>query len=285
MSKVSVVLARHGKKGAFNSNRIANPEEVRGMASKFDLSGYDMIGVRSTPIERAVHTAVCVCEGLAEAGFHATVEVCELTSGVLSTAGTDADAILQNSTASKDLNLISQEIREVYKNAVESCDGSSWSKEDAGVNAWVLLLAEEVKALGCLGSEEFKAEQLRRNGISMLECVLRMAKHMLGYIELASSGKSSWFYEVNHAGFIEPWLVYFLATQIDAMPVATGHNTFFQMGGAFEPSEAVTLSFSSEGIAVELRGKRYAIAVSVLQQAVRLLDEIAISEQILALRK
>lgn len=316
---LDIQLVRHGKKASFNAARIENPDEVKKAASEFDLSSYDYVGVRTTPVERAVDTAQWAREGYKENPTvknkeAVKVRIKKLSSGILSESGTVIKDILKDTENTKDLNLISPDIREKYKEAVLAAPDSDWEKENAGVNAFIEILESEIRsiptALHELDSnqdfseqalqeiEALKTKQLNSGGISILEVALRMGSHLEKYARLTQHLKNEskvFFYEVNHSGFIEPDLVYLLKEQIESNPVNPDGQTILEkIGGAFEPSEGVKISIKREqrdGSAMmifEIRGKQYTLEVSgqtdKLTKSKRLLDAVGISEKILSQR-
>ncbi|HEY4494962.1 MAG TPA: histidine phosphatase family protein [Patescibacteria group bacterium] len=318
---LDLYLARHGKKSSFNAARIDNPEEVQEMAKTMDIEGYDYVGVRTTPIERAVDTAHHIKEGFEDNSFmdvskksDIKVRVRNLSSGILSKDGTIVENILKEGESSKDINLISPAIREHYKQAVLAASDSNWDKENAGVNAFIEIMESEMKELditlqelerGEEFSEEaekeinaFKNRQFEADGISMLEVALRMSKHFNKYIESTKrfdDNSKILLYEVNHAGFIEPELAYLLREQINQDPVnPDGNNILEKLGGAFQPSEAVKISIKREDdeapaeVAFDLRGKSYSLTIDgktdIFNKSERLLKAISISDKILTKR-
>jgi hypothetical protein len=104
-------------------------------------------------------------------------------------------------------------------------------------------------------------------GMSVLEVTLRMVEHFIGhYSEVSNKSKSdsrTLIYEVNHSGFMEPFLVYLLHEQIVADPVAEGYTALEKLGGAFRPNENFRISLLRErkdgdiALRFMLRGKTY----------------------------
>ena len=80
----------------------------------------------------------------------------------------------------------------------------------------------------------------------MLEVVLRMIKHLNNYIKVTNrlkDGTKGFIHEVNHSGFIEPFLIYLLKENIHEDPVrAEGKSDLEKIGGGFEPNENVRMS-------------------------------------------
>ncbi|HRY82473.1 MAG TPA: hypothetical protein P5232_02110 [Candidatus Moranbacteria bacterium] len=282
MEKINVIIemARHGKKNGFNSSRISNSEEIAEMAENIDLSGFQSVEIHTTPVERAVHTAQSIQSGFKKQGADTEIKIQEMASGILSSAGTSIEAIMAKSESSKDLNLISPEIREEYKLAVENHIASSWSKEDAGVGAWIKIMKKEIEFLKKNGAEKFKSDQLKKNGISVLEVVLRICSYLINI-----NGENKFVYSINHAGFIEPLLVYLLAEQITENPVRDGLDVFQKMGGAFEPSESVKIILKGEKVIFHLRGKIYEINREKLEKEAKKLESISIANQVIEMRK
>jgi hypothetical protein len=315
---LDIHLARHGKKASFNAARIDNPDEVQQEANQLDLSDYDYVGVRTTPVERAVDTAQWVREGYENNptveqpnGRDIKLRVRQLSSGILSEGGTNIEEILKDAEASKDVNLISPDIRERYKEAVLAAPDSDWDKENAGANAFVQMMQTDMAELptafkelesGQEFSEQarqeiaaFKQKQLDVGGISMLEVALRMGSHLEKYVRLTkhlNNDSKVFLYEVNHSGFIEPDLAYLLRDQIESDPVSPdGQSTLEKMGGAFQPSEDVKISIKREGreqpvqVLFGLRGKQYSLVVDgrsdILTRSRKLVKELSVADEVL----
>jgi hypothetical protein len=302
---LDIDLARHGKKGSFNASRIENFEETKEKAMHQDLRGYDIVAVRTTPLERAVHTGLAMKEGFGQNETlpqdSVNVRVRELPTGILSVDGVEIDEIMKQSDSSKDLNLISPRIREQYKKAVQGKEGSSWDKENAGVQAFIDLMEANVALLRPVVAEltqgkelsdeakstleQFKNEQKEAGGMSMLEVVLRMSKHLGNYTEVTNRLKNDtkgYIHEVNHSGFIEPMLVYLIKDKIEADPLkAESMTTLEKMGGGFEPNEKVNIHITREKkndtpiLTFTLRGKTYHLDANRLSESTKLLDLIA----------
>lgn len=301
---LDIDLARHGKKGSFNSSRIENVEETSQIAQDEDLSGYDVVAVRTTPVERAVHTALTMKEGfeindtLQQGGVN--VRARELPTGILSEDGVNIKEIMRESKTTKDVNLISPNIREQYKQAVLGSEGSTWQKENAGVEVFIGIMQSNLKELGralddlsqsnnlseeaMRETERFKVKQKAENGMSMLEVVLRMVKNIGNYTEVTNrlkSGTKAFIHEVNHSGFIEPFLIYLLDEQVRENPIAAdGKSDLEKLGGGFEPNESVRISIKREEkdglvkLHFKFRGKEYEIDDKKLMQSKALLDLI-----------
>ncbi len=316
--EIDVELARHGEKGSFNASRIANPEKVVELAKGKDLSGYDVVAVRTTPIERAVHTGMKIEEGfesndtfvMDDEKKKVNLRVRDLPTGVISKEGVIVKKIMNESSESKDVNLISPQIRQAYKEATEKSASSSLKKENAGVALWIKYLMDDLDYLKKIidktdGSKEnsdkeesiiknFKDKQVKEDGISVLEVVLRMTEHFKKYVEASNRLKNDskvFVYDVNHAGFIEPFLVYLLQDQIEEDPVCSdGSDILEKMGGAFEPNEAVNISIKRKekngkvSIKFRLRGKEYDLDVepdkNIFTKSGNLLKEITIADVI-----
>lgn len=308
---LDIDLARHGEKDSFNSARIKNVDETVAIAKTQDLTDYDIVAVRTTPIERAVHTAQAIQDGFLSneslVSDTVNVRVRELPTGVHSVEGTNIERIMSETDMSKDLNLISPRIREQYKLAVEGKEGSSWDKENAGVQLFIDLMESNLESLSHVikdlsDSKEFTNEarieienlkklQKDEGGMSMLEVVLRMSKHLQNYIEVTNrlrTNTKGYIYEVNHSGFIEPLLVYLLKKQIKENPVnSEGKTDLEKIGGGFKPNETVRISIkrqekdSAPIIRFELRGKTYELETendSILLRSEQLLGAIKMYE-------
>lgn len=301
---LDIDLMRHGKKGSFNSSRIENVEETSQIAQNEDLSGYDVVAIRTTPVERAVHTALTMKEGFegnetVQQG-EVNVRARELPTGILSEDGVNIEEIMKESKVTKDVNLISPNIREQYKQAVLGSEGSTWQKENAGVDVFIGIMQSNLKELehtlddlsrsknlseeAMRDIERFKVKQKAENGMSMLEVVLRMAKSIRNYTEVTNrlkSGTKAFIHEVNHSGFIEPFLIYLLNEQVRENPiVADGKSDLEKLGGGFEPNEGVRISIKREEkdgpvkLHFKFRGKEYEIDDKKLTQSNALLDLI-----------
>lgn len=286
---LDIDLARHGKKSSFNASRIENVEETSDIAKSKDVSGYGVIAVRTTPVERAAHTALAMKEGFIKNESYnkskLNVRVRNLPTGILSTGGISIEKIIEETDQTKDINLISPKIRELYKQAVQNTNGSTWEKENAGVDLFINLMKSNVDSLGHviddikssrglysseeakIEVEEFKNTQQKEGGMSILEVVLRMIKHLQNYIKATNKFKNDtkiFVHEVNHSGFIEPFLIYFLEDKILENPVnEKGKNDLEKIGGGFEPNESVGISIKRKEkdgdveVFIKLRNKTY----------------------------
>lgn len=306
---LDIDLARHGEKGSFNSARIENAEETFEMAKNEDLSDYDIVAIRTTPVERAVHTAQVTREGfLNNKTFRSdtvNIRVRELPTGVHSSEGVNIKKILGESDASKDVNLISQHIREQYKLAVQNKEGSSWKKESAGVELFINLMQSNLKVLervindlksGVLSEEakkeieKFKADQKNEGGMSILEVVLRMAKHLQNYTKVTNKLKSDtkvYIHEVSHSGFIEPFLIYLLNKKIIDNPInPDGKTDLEKLGGGFKPNEKLRINIERQErggpvkLSFQLRGRTYKMEIDDTNN-----NKLAQSEELLNLIK
>ena len=307
---LDIDLARHGKKSGFNSSRIENVEETSEIAKSKDVSDYDIIAVRTTPVERAVHTALATRNGLMENKNSnrntVNVRVKNLPTGILSTGGVNIEKIMEETDQTKDINLISPHIRELYKQAVQSTQGSTWEKENAGVELFINLMKSNVASLkhtiNDLGSlddlseeakmeiEKFKSTQQKEGGMSIIEVVLRMVKHLQNYTKATNKFKNDtkiFIHEVNHSGFIEPFLIYLLDKEISENPInANGRSALEKIGGGFEPNESIGISIKRKEkggkveISFKLRDKVYYLDIND-----KLHNKITQSEKLLNLIK
>jgi hypothetical protein len=189
--------------------------------------------------------------------------------------------------------MLSPKIREGYAKAVQESEGSTLGQENAGVEYFVSLMDTDLAALTHTRQElkigevlsqdalqeitRFKETQDlgREGGMSVLEVVLRMVGHFIKhYSEVSNRSKSdsrTLIYEVNHSGFMEPFLLYLLKEDILADPIATGSTALEQLGGAFRPNEGFRISLLREKkdgdvtLNFIIRGKVYSIDPKSLQ--------------------
>jgi len=261
-----VDFSRHGKKADFNAPRIKNFKEISKEAEAEDLTDYDVVAIRTTPVERSVHSALAKQEGLQQNKSYnkdtVNVRVRNLPTGVLSTEGVKIEKIMEKTDESKDVNLISPRIRELYKQAVQSTEGATWEKENAGVEVFIKLMKSNIESLkhviydfknsDDLSSEaiqelkEFNKTHKEKNEMSMLEVTLRIMKHFKYYIKATNKFRSDskiFISEINHSGFIEPFLIYLLNEQILENPIdGDGKSELEKIGGGFEPNESVGIT-------------------------------------------
>ena len=170
---LDIDLARHGKKGSFNSSRIENVEETSEIAQAEDLNSYDIVAVRTTPVERAVHTALVMREGFEKNETlkqeAVNVRAKKLPTGILSKDGVSIGKIMEAAETSKDVNLISPSIREKYKQAVLNAEGSTWEKENAGVEVFIDNMQSNLKDLGHVRAELVNSETLSKESMQELQ--------------------------------------------------------------------------------------------------------------------
>jgi hypothetical protein len=304
-----IELARHGKKDSHNAMRITNAAETAEIASNKDLSRYDLVAIRTTPVERAVDTALYVQGGYEgnETVEHDTVNVRvrESQAPILSAGKTNIGEIMKDTDVSKDVSYISPKLRQEYKEATEKAVDSSFDVETAGVEVFLANMRSDMDVLGgvisdlengrelsnesLLELETFVRNQKLEGGKSILELVLRMNRQLEHYINVTSRLKSksnTFIHEVSHSGIIEPFIAYLIGKQIEENPVdESGHNIISLMGGAFKPNESMGISInrddkeSSVEIIIELRGKSFPVtydpdANNTITLGLKLLDLI-----------
>ncbi|MCU0680162.1 MAG: hypothetical protein MUF50_02545 [Planctomycetes bacterium] len=318
---LDINLSRHGKKASFNATNIEDSEKIANLAKIEDLQDYDLVAVRTTPVERAVRTGLKYQEGFSENKTYAqeakvNIRINEDISPIKSKGGKNIKEITKETEESKDINLLTEDFRKKYREAIEQDEFSSFDKENAGVLAWTEQMFEEMislkqtfqdlsesKNLSELAKEEikeFREKQLQSGGISILENSLKMTEQLNHYIKASDRyTKSSkiLIQEINHAGFIEPFLIYLLKDDLEKKPInSEGKDIVEKIGGAFEPNETVKISIKRKkdskkelnqlAIVIQLRNQEYVLHINEVENNIfkvseKLLKEIGISDLIL----
>ncbi len=294
--RLEIEFGRHGTKDDFNAREIIDAEKVTAIARSRDISKYNLVSVRSTPVPRAVDTLRAIEEGYADnptlSAQKVTARIQTRPTGVLNSGGTHRVSI--SAEASEDINIMSPHLRELYKNAVNDDPESTWKKEDAGVQVMIRNLSDKLGMINRTRQEiaqsrplsdesrkelqEFKALRAEEGGISILEVSLRFTEHLASYLDATGrlqSNTSALIDEVNHAGFIEPFLLYLFGDLLLGSPVRPdGVTDLDKIGGAFEPNEKVTLIIERKqrgelpSLILKLRDRIYTIPPEDLAQRI-----------------